>query len=63
MGNVKDIVFRIGPTNTDYLKTKIRAAFSANPGKTLRGVVSNFDHRLSLYIAASGRIIENHVSK
>ena len=56
-GHVKDIVFRARPTDTEDLKIKIRAAISAFSAETLSRIVSNFDHRLSLCIAASRLII------
>ena len=47
--------------NSEILKRKVREAISAIPAEILSRVISNFDHRLSLCIAASGRKIENAV--
>ena len=56
---VKGIVFRSNPLNVADLKAKVRESIRAIPADSLKRVIENFKHRLSLRISASGGHFEN----
>ena len=56
---VKGIVFRSNPLNVADLKAKVRESIRAIPADSLKRVIENFKHRLSLCISASGGHFEN----
>ena len=56
---MKGIVFRSNPLNVADLKAKVRESIKAIPADSLKRVIENFKHRLSLCISAPGGHFEN----